>query len=534
MADSAINEGLGIAVDQVTTALMRHGVDASTSDLGAAIDSLVERTRREALPTLRTIADSIGRNASGTGIDNDKRPTDFKAGMLKAYQHCLDIVRNKMTASADPREPRGTYLAHITANQAQNLLDYFGGGSTTYVLLRCEKGDCANEDGTPAPAGLYVYDANCPEEGVTYLGDEDEDSEPRDDSEVAIDQKYDDVLLPFARLMAKELHANAGKGDRPGWLQMSAATAMLEIYHHAAKLQKAVKDGAGDAIGEYAADVANLAMMLLDVCGGLEVGEATSVSAPSDADAYDIAVGRRWREDSSLEKWFPITAQANKSMHEQIEAATRILRPHFKNVDPMPGDCMIGVSRTVTLFGYARDVVEQLKACEKAQAAERAAVPEGSLLIDVRGKWYDVPIPVHLHIIALRDKVEQVETVETLVAVYDAVSRSNITRDVKTPETKARIVMDVLSAAPTLGGRLLSERWQPIETAPKDRPILLWGEVDGGERGSSYTTVMASWCSDEGMFGEDGGWLVSFTDDCIASVERPTRWMPCPGDPEAA
>lgn len=85
--------------------------------------------------------------------------------------------------------------------------------------------------------------------------------------------------------------------------------------------------------------------------------------------------------------------------------------------------------------------------------AEHAAVPDGSLLIDVRGKWYDVPIPVHLHIIALRDKGEQVETVETLVAVYDAVSRSNITRDVKTPETKARIVRDALSAAPTPAGK---------------------------------------------------------------------------------
>jgi len=86
--------------------------------------------------------------------------------------------------------------------------------------------------------------------------------------------------------------------------------------------------------------------------------------------------------------------------------------------------------------------------------AERAAVPEGSLLIDVRGKWYDVPIPVHLHIIALRDKVEQVETVETLVAVYDAVSRSNLTRDVKTRETKTQVVRDaMLSAAPTLAGK---------------------------------------------------------------------------------
>src|SRR5574337_752407 len=94
---------------------------------------------------------------------------------------------------------------------------------------------------------------------------------------VAIDAKYDDVLLPFARLMAKELHANAGKGDRPGWLMMTPAIGMLEIYYHAAKLQKAIKDGNGEGIREYAADVANMAMMLLDVCGGLGAGRPVMV-----------------------------------------------------------------------------------------------------------------------------------------------------------------------------------------------------------------------------------------------------------------
>ena len=86
--------------------------------------------------------------------------------------------------------------------------------------------------------------------------------------------KYDNVLRPFFRLMERELHANAGKGDRPGWLAMSPAAAMLEIYYHAAKLQKAVKNGEGDAISEYAADVANMAMMMVDICGGLELESA--------------------------------------------------------------------------------------------------------------------------------------------------------------------------------------------------------------------------------------------------------------------
>jgi ABC-type transporter Mla subunit MlaD len=81
--------------------------------------------------------------------------------------------------------------------------------------------------------------------------------------------RFDEVLQPFMALMRKELHANTGKGDRPGWLQMDANTALLEVYHHLAKLQKAVRNNDGPGIVEYAADVANMAMMVLDVCGGL-------------------------------------------------------------------------------------------------------------------------------------------------------------------------------------------------------------------------------------------------------------------------
>ena len=46
--------------------------------------------------------------------------------------------------------------------------------------------------------------------------------------------KYDNVLEPFMALMEKELHANSGKGDRPGWLSMPTSTATLEIYYHVA------------------------------------------------------------------------------------------------------------------------------------------------------------------------------------------------------------------------------------------------------------------------------------------------------------
>jgi hypothetical protein len=81
--------------------------------------------------------------------------------------------------------------------------------------------------------------------------------------------KYDDVLLPFVSLMRRELHANSGKGDRPGWLSMTRDRAVLEVYYHLAKLQKAVKQNDLAAIAEYSADVANMSLMVLDICGGI-------------------------------------------------------------------------------------------------------------------------------------------------------------------------------------------------------------------------------------------------------------------------
>lgn len=90
--------------------------------------------------------------------------------------------------------------------------------------------------------------------------------------------KYGEVLRPFLTLMERELHANSRKGDRPGWLKMDANTALLEVYWHAAKLSAAVKNNDGPAIQEHSADVANMAMMVLDVCGGLVTVEASPPS----------------------------------------------------------------------------------------------------------------------------------------------------------------------------------------------------------------------------------------------------------------
>lgn len=106
------------------------------------------------------------------------------------------------------------------------------------------------------------------------------------DADDALSGKYGDVLRPFVEMMERELHANAGKGDRLGWLKMTPAIGILEIYYHASKLQKAVKDGNTEGIREYAADVANMSMMLVDVCGLL--GKHVEVNA-SDACQCGVA-----------------------------------------------------------------------------------------------------------------------------------------------------------------------------------------------------------------------------------------------------
>lgn len=107
--------------------------------------------------------------------------------------------------------------------------------------------------------------------------------------------KYDDVLIPFMAAMRKELHANSAKGDRPGWLKIDANTALLEVYWHVAKLSTAVKNDNILMIQEYSADVANIAMMVLDICGGL----ASDAALPSAAQPSDKVT--QWQANYALD-----------------------------------------------------------------------------------------------------------------------------------------------------------------------------------------------------------------------------------------
>lgn len=88
-----------------------------------------------------------------------------------------------------------------------------------------------------------------------------------------------EALRRFVGLMADELAANDGKGNRPGWLTMGRKEALAEVHWHASKLAveakeaselplAALRNSAAPAlVREYAADVANCALMVLDCMG---------------------------------------------------------------------------------------------------------------------------------------------------------------------------------------------------------------------------------------------------------------------------
>jgi len=72
-------------------------------------------------------------------------------------------------------------------------------------------------------------------------------------------------LVPFVARMLAELRANSHKGDQEGWRKMPLRQAWHEISWHAAKLAVAIKDDDETKMREYAADIANGAMMLNDI-----------------------------------------------------------------------------------------------------------------------------------------------------------------------------------------------------------------------------------------------------------------------------
>jgi len=103
-----------------------------------------------------------------------------------------------------------------------------------------------------------------------------------------------------------------------------------------------------------------------------------------------------------------------------------------------------------------------------------------TLPIDVRGTWYEVPIPVQLHIIAMRDALQA-----------DAREK----------------------------GEAVTALWRPIETAPKDESsILLWDE-DHGAGVCLWDKELQRWIK----------WWHPYDGPQYAA--KATHWMPLPHDP---
>ena len=173
--------------------------------------------------------------------------------------------------------------------------------------------------------------------------------------------KYGDVLRPFVIQMERELHANAGKGDRPGWLKMSPEVALLEIYYHLAKLQKAVKDNNGPGIQEYAADVANMSMMLLDICGGLALIE---YAAPAASGVHPDAL-----PDGTLSK-----STAKRLAAASVSERARVSKPVHDMLIDLRAAASIG--RPITgdeLHELEQDI---LRALEQALTQQRGEVED--------------------------------------------------------------------------------------------------------------------------------------------------------------
>ncbi|AZA73550.1 hypothetical protein [Chryseobacterium indoltheticum] len=80
---------------------------------------------------------------------------------------------------------------------------------------------------------------------------------------------YDQVTEKFVEYMKKELEANFQKGDRNGqggWLEVKDNKFWIsELYYHVGKLQSAMMSNDIHRIEENCADIANLALMTLDV-----------------------------------------------------------------------------------------------------------------------------------------------------------------------------------------------------------------------------------------------------------------------------
>jgi hypothetical protein len=116
-----------------------------------------------------------------------------------------------------------------------------------------------------------------------------------------MDAKYRTAAVQkFAKRMAQELAMNAYKGD---WTKGDVYEQVDEIMYHVAKLVFALEADHKQAIGEYAADVANHALIVADRMGVLDepaskptfIVDVTNVPYNEIKDTIESATDS-WRE----------------------------------------------------------------------------------------------------------------------------------------------------------------------------------------------------------------------------------------------
>lgn len=81
---------------------------------------------------------------------------------------------------------------------------------------------------------------------------------------------------------------------------------------------------------------------------------------------------------------------------------------------------------------------------------------------------------------------------------------------------------------------LMTNEWQPIETAPRDgRALLLWGIYAGEINGIKDVQVIdvGYYSNGKSDYGSEGWWNSS-GGDAYACWVRPTHWMPLPNPPK--
>ena len=132
-------------------------------------------------------------------------------------------------------------------------------------------------------------------------------------SGAAVEYKLRPEVAAFAMLMEAELRKH---DDRPGWKQSSPNWLMERLQEELKELSVALDYKGPCGVGQEAADVANFAMMIADVSGGMK-----PAPSPAPTIKQDLTVGPPKK----------MSPEATKKILRQIES-----RDDYSNICPTP------------------------------------------------------------------------------------------------------------------------------------------------------------------------------------------------------